>query len=73
MAEHIVKAPMRGRVFRVHVETGNQVKERDRICDIEALKMEMPIMAPASGTIKEVYVSSGQTIEGGGPLLVIES
>jgi len=64
---------MRGRVIRVLVEQGSQVKEGDRILDIEALKMEMPIMAPASGTIKEVYVSPGQTIEGGGPLLVIES
>jgi biotin carboxyl carrier protein len=73
MAEQIVKAPMRGRVIRVNVETGSQVKERDRMCDIEALKMEMPIMAPVSGTIKEVYISVGQQIGGGDPLFVIES
>jgi biotin carboxyl carrier protein len=73
MAEHVVKAPMRGRVFRVHVETGSQVKERDRMCDIEALKMEMPIMAPVSGTIKEVCISVGQQIGGGDTLFVIES
>ena len=73
MAEQIVKAPMRGRVIRVHVEKGSQVKERDRMCVIEALKMEMPIMAPASGTIKEVYISVGQEIRGSDPLFVIES
>ena len=73
MAEQIVKAPMRGRVIRVHVEKGSQVKERDRMCDIEALKMEIPIMAPASGTIKEVYISVGQEIGGRDPLFVIES
>lgn len=73
MAEQIVKAPMRGRVIRVHVEKGSQVKERDRMCDIEALKMEMPIMAPASGTVKEVYISGGEEIGGGDPLFVIES
>ena len=73
MAEQIVKAPMRGRVIRIHVEKGSQVKERDRMCDIEALKMEMPIMAPASGTIKEVYISVGQEIGGSDPLFVIES
>ena len=73
MAEQIVKAPMRGRVIRVHVEKGSQVKERDRMCDIEALKMEMPIMAPASGTIKEVNISVGEEIGGGDPLFVIES
>ena len=73
MAEQIVKAPMRGRVLRVHVEKGSQVKERDRMCDIEALKMEMPITAPVSGTIKEIHISPGQAIEGGSPLFVIES
>ena len=65
MAEQVVKAPMRGRVIRVHVEKGSQVKEKDRMCDIEALKMEIPIMAPASGTIKEIYGLSRSGDRGG--------
>lgn len=72
MAEEIVEAPMTGRVIRIHAQSGNQVKEGDRICDIEALKLEIPITAPASGTIKTICVSPGQAIEGGDPLAIIE-
>lgn len=72
MAEEIVEAPMVGRVIRIHVQSGNHVSEGDRICDIEALKMEIPILAPVSGTIKAIHVSPGQKIDGGDPLAVIE-
>lgn len=72
MAEEIVEAPMVGRVIRIHVQNGNPVNEGDRICDIEALKMEIPILAPVSGKIKEIHVSPGQKINGGDPLVIIE-
>jgi len=72
MAEQIVEAPMRGRVIRIHVQNGSAVQEGDRICDIEALKLEVPILAPVSGTIKAVHITAGQGVEGGDPLAVIE-
>lgn len=72
MAEEIVEAPMAGRTIRIHVQVGHAVKQGDRICDIEALKMEIPILAPVNGTIKTVCVSPGQKFEGGDPLVVIE-
>jgi biotin carboxyl carrier protein len=72
MAEEIVEAPMTGRVIRVHAQNGDRVQEGDRICDIEALKMEIPILAPVSGSIKAIHISPGQRIEGGDPLAVIE-
>lgn len=72
MAEETVEAPMMGRVIRVHAQNGNQVKEGDPICDIEALKMEIPILAPVSGRIKAIHITPGQKIEGGDPLAVIE-
>lgn len=73
MAEHVVKAPMRGRVIRVHVQNGAGVKPKDKLCDIEALKMEVPILSPVAGTVKTVHVTAGQNVEGGAPLLVIEA
>lgn len=73
MAEQIVEAPLAGKVIRVHVQGGNSVDEGDRICVIEALKMEIPILAPVSGKIKAINISPGQQVEGGDPLAVIES
>ena len=73
MPEQIVKAPMKGRVIRFHREKGGAVKERDKVCDMEALKMEIPILSPASGTIKEVFATAGQNVNSGDPLFAIES
>ncbi len=63
---------MGGRVIRVHAQDGNEVKKGDSLCDIEVLKMEIPILAPVSGRIKTIHISPGQKIEGGDPLIVIE-
>ena len=72
MAEHIVEAPAPGKILKVYVEPGKPVAEGDRVCLMEALKMELPIVAPASGTVKTVPIAAGQSVEAGDPLAVIE-
>jgi biotin carboxyl carrier protein len=72
VAEHIMEAPAPGKVLKVFAEQGTRVAEGDRICLMEALKMELPIVAPAGGTLKALHVSAGQTVEAGDPLAVIE-
>jgi len=72
VAEHIVEAPASGRILRVDAVAGKPVAEGDRICIIEALKMELPIVAPVSGTVTAVHVAAGQSVEAGDPLAVIE-
>jgi biotin carboxyl carrier protein len=73
MAEHVVEAPAPGKILRVHVEAGTPVAEGDRLCVLEALKMELPMVAPVSGTVKALHISPGQTVEAGDPLAVIEA
>lgn len=72
MAEHIVEAPAPGKILRVDAQAGQAVEDGDRICLMEALKMELPIAAPASGTVKAIHVAAGQTVEAGDALAVIE-
>ncbi|MGH7389049.1 MAG: acetyl-CoA carboxylase biotin carboxyl carrier protein subunit [Candidatus Rokuibacteriota bacterium] len=72
MAEHIVEAPAPGKILKVYAEQGKPVADGDRICLMEALKMELPIVAPAGGTVKVLHVAAGQTVEAGDPLAVIE-
>ncbi|MBI2161264.1 MAG: acetyl-CoA carboxylase biotin carboxyl carrier protein subunit [Candidatus Rokubacteria bacterium] len=71
MAEQIVEAPAPGKILRVYVEAGTPVAEGDRICIVEALKMELPIVAPVGGTVKALNISPGKTVEAGDPLAVI--
>jgi biotin carboxyl carrier protein len=73
MAEHIVEAPAPGKILRVHVGEGKRVAAGDRLCVLEALKMELPIVAPVGGTVKALHMSPGQTVEAGDPLAVIEA
>ena len=72
VAEQVVEAPARGKILRVYVEAGKPVAEGDRICLMEALKMELPIVAPVSGTVTALHVAPGQSVEAGDPLAVIE-
>ena len=72
MAGQIVEAPAPGKILRVYAEAGKPVSEGDRICVLEALKMELPIVAPVGGTVTALHISPGQTVEAGDPLAVIE-
>ena len=47
-----VTAPMAGKVIDVKVNVGDAVNEDDDLVILEAMKMEMPIVAPESGTVK---------------------
>ena len=73
MAEEIVEAPAPGKILRIHAEVGKPIAKGDRILIMEALKMELPIVASLCGTIKTLNVSAGQTVEAGDPLVVIVS
>jgi biotin carboxyl carrier protein len=63
---------MVGKIVDIKVKVGDRVQEDDEIAIMEAMKMEMPIVAPVSGVIKEILVSVGQTCETDMVLAVIE-
>ena len=67
-----VKAPMPGKILEISVKVGDKVKEEDELGVLEAMKMENLIYAPASGTIKEIMIEPGQTVESDQILMVIE-
>jgi len=50
---------------------GAQVKEGDTVCTLEAMKMEMPIGATASGTVKGIHVNVGDVVAYDAPLVSI--
>ena len=66
-----VVSPMPGNILRVNVAAGQAVNEGDVLLILEAMKMENEIMAPKSGTVTQVLVSKGSTVETGAPLVFI--
>jgi len=67
-----VVAPMPGRVVRVLVKPGDQVVQRQGLVVVEAMKMENELTAPRAGTVTEVAVEEGQSVESGRLLVVLE-
>jgi len=65
----IVKAMMPGRVVRILVAKGEAVRKGAGLLILEAMKMENEIVAAADGTVDELYVEQGQTVESGADLL----
>jgi len=67
-----VEAPMVGKILRVEKKVGDQVEEDEVVVVMEAMKMEIPVVAPASGILKELKVSPGQAVEAEEVLAVID-
>ena len=72
MALENIEAPLVGKILRVHLSQGSQVREGDIICEIESMKMENPILSPVTGVIKEIKVSPDQVVKAGEVLAIIE-
>ncbi|HUV59393.1 MAG TPA: biotin/lipoyl-containing protein [Desulfatiglandales bacterium] len=67
-----VTAPMAGKVMDVKVNVGDTVNEDDDLIILEAMKMEMPIVALTSGTVKEIKCKKGDSVGADDVLVVIE-
>ncbi len=67
-----VTMPMNGKVIAVKAEAGQKVEEDDELVIIEAMKMELPVVAVATGTVKEVKAKVGESYQVGDVLVVIE-
>jgi biotin carboxyl carrier protein len=67
-----VEAPMVGKILKIEKNVGDHVDEDEVMIVMEAMKMEIPIVAPVTGTVKEVKVAAGQAVEAEQVLAVIE-
>jgi biotin carboxyl carrier protein len=67
-----VKAHITGVVFQVTSKAGDRVAAGDPVIVLESMKMEIPVEAPRDGTVREVTVAEGQTVQEGDTVAIIE-
>ena len=67
-----VIAPMPGKIVRVLVRPGDEVKARQGLIVVEAMKMENELRAARDGRVRDVGVAEGQSVDAGAVLLVVE-
>ncbi len=66
-----VTSEMPGKVIRLLANVGDQIEEGGAILVLEAMKMEMPINAPATGTISAINISAGDQVAAGDVLVTL--
>jgi biotin carboxyl carrier protein len=67
-----VSAPMPGKVVKLLIKAGDRVEPRQGLVVVEAMKMENELRARAAGTVTQVRVAEGASVEAGAILVVIE-
>ncbi len=60
-----------GKVFKVEASVGQVVKSGDPIIILEAMKMEIPVVAPQDGTVASIDVAVGDAVEAGQTLATL--
>ena len=60
-----------GKVYKIDAAVGQAVKSGDAVVTIEAMKMEIPVVAPKDGTVASINVSVGDAIEAGALLATL--
>ena len=67
-----VNAPMVGKILRIEVSVGDHVEEDDPLVVMEAMKMEIEVVAPETGTITAINVGPGDSVNPNTVLAVID-
>ena len=60
-----IEAGAAGKVFKIEASAGQAVKKGDAVVILEAMKMEIPVVAPQDGTVASIDVAVGDPVEAG--------
>jgi len=66
-----VEAGAAGKVFKIEANVGQSVKKGDPVVVVEAMKMEIPVVAPEDGTVASINVTVGEAVEAGALLATL--
>lgn len=67
-----IKARVPGVVQKILVKEGDEVKVKDGLAVLEAMKMEQTIPCPVDGTVSEIRIEVGDHVRAGAVLMVVE-
>jgi biotin carboxyl carrier protein len=72
MAEITVKSELNARVWKIEAAAGTSVNAGDTLVILEAMKMEIPVMAPRAGIVQLVLVNEGEQVAEEQPLVILQ-
>ena len=69
---NVISTPMPGKIVKIPVKVGDNVKAGETVIIISAMKMESEYKVKKDRLIKEILVKEGDTVDGNQPLIFIE-
>jgi len=66
-----ITAGAAGKALRIEASVGQAVKKGDAVVILEAMKMEIPVVAPQDGTVASINVTAGEAVEAGALLATL--
>jgi acetyl-CoA carboxylase biotin carboxyl carrier protein len=72
MAKFEAKAEVSGSVWKVEVAQGQRVAKGDVLVIIESMKMEIPVIAEASGVVAAITVAESEAIDEGRTVAILD-
>jgi biotin carboxyl carrier protein len=73
MAVVNVKSEIAGNVWKIQTKAGDRIEADGEIMILESMKMEIPVLSPKAGTIKEIRVSEGEAIDEGQLVAILDA
>ena len=67
-----VEAGAAGKIFKIEASVGQAVKKGDAVVILEAMKMEIPVVAPQDGVVASIDVAVGDAVEAGAVLATLK-
>ena len=68
-----VLSEITGKVWKIEAKVGEELEEDDPVVILESMKMEIPVMVPEDGTVKEILVAEGDPVKEGQVVARIEA
>ncbi len=67
----LITAPMPGKVIKINVAEGEEIRRNQTLAIVEAMKMENEIKSSIEGFVKKIYVAAGELVDSSKPLIEI--
>ena len=72
MAVVNVKSEIAGNVWKILTKPGDKIDAEGELMILESMKMEIPVLSPKAGVVKEIRVTEGEAIAEGQLVAIID-
>lgn len=72
VADIKVQSEITGKVWAIEASIGDTLEEEDTIIVLESMKMEIPVVAPSGGILKEILVQEGDAVTEGQDIAIMD-